>query len=427
MWILYRNCRLFDGTGAPVIEDACLVTQGEQILFAGPLAQLPKDLQGAQQTIDLGGRTVLPGLFNCHVHMALRFPFSAYCVDEYKTPAYRAMVIFRRAMEAMYCGVTTLRCVGEADDSDLAVRDAINKGMVMGSRILTAGPVIIAHGGHGAGGWGSVQCSGPAAFMEATRRELVKGVDLIKICITGGMVGEHEGAGDMQMTEEEIAAVTQVAHNASKIVAAHLGNDRAIQTAVRCGVDSVEHAYICSEETAQMMAQAGTWLVPTLAVSNACDYLEKHHNPAYHIEKIRAIGQKHKESIANCIKAGVPIAVGTDLLANDPLDGTNATVREVELLAESGMSNLAALHAATGASAKLCGVDSSLGLLKPGYLADFIAVEGRPDCTLSDLRNLELVVKGGSVVRCEIPGLALPAYAALPFGTPPAGASFIDW
>lgn len=424
---IYHNCRLFDGTGSAPIEHACLITDGCSIAYAGPQAQAPPELLAAGEKLDLQGRTLLPGLFNCHVHMALRFPFSAYLVDEYKTPAYRTMVVYRRAMEALWCGVTTLRAVGEADDTDLAVRDAIEKNMVMGSRIVSAGTILIAHGGHGAGGWGSRQCSGPAEFMKAARQELFKGVDLIKVCITGGMVGEHEGAADMQMTEEEIAAVTQVAHNAGKLVAAHLGHDIAIQAAVRNGVDSVEHAYICSPETAQCMAQAGTWLVPTLAVTNACDYLEEHHNPTYHINKIRAIGQRHKESISNCVRAGVKICVGTDLLASDPLDGTNATVREVELLTEAGMGNLEALAAATGSSAKLCGLADVTGTLRPGLAADFIAVRGAPDQNIQDLRNLEFVAKGGSVVRCQIPGLSLPGFSALPFGAPPEGASFIDW
>lgn len=426
MQTLYHNCRLIDGTGAPAVEQGYLLVEDGMIRSVGAIQDAP-DPSTVSQCVDLKGRTVLPGLFNCHVHMALRFPFSSYCVDEYKTPAYRAMVIYRRAMEALWCGVTTVRAVGEADDADLAVRDAIEKNMVMGSRIVSAGSILIAHGGHGAGGWGSVECSGPDEFRKAARLELFKGVDLLKVCITGGMVGEHEGAADVQMTEEEILAVTQSAHNAGKKVAAHLGHDTAILTAIRCGIDTVEHAYICSPDTAEEMAKAGTWLVPTLAVTNACDYLEKHHNPAYHIEKIRAIGQQHKKSIANCIRAGVPIGVGTDLLASDPLDGTNATVREVELLTEAGMDNLSALAAATGNSARLCGIEEKTGTLRPGLEADFIAVGGCPDQCIQDLRNLEFVCKGGSVVRCQIPGVSLPGFAPLPFGMAPEGASFIDW
>jgi imidazolonepropionase-like amidohydrolase len=421
----YYNCRLIDGTGAGAVEDAVLITDGSKIVYAGAKAGAPSP-QGAV-SIDLGGRTILPGLFNCHVHLALRFPFTPYYVDEYKTPGYRAMVMYRRAIESLFCGVTTIRCTGESDYSDVAVRDAINRNMVMGPRILTAGPIIIAHGGHGAGQWGSIECSGPYEFMRETRNVIVHGVDLIKICTTGGMVGEYEGANTMQMTEEEITAVTQVAAKYNKTVAGHIGNDEAIRAAIRCGVTSIEHGYLMNRETAEIMADSDAFLVPTLAVSAACDYLEKHNNPRYHIEKIRKIGKKHMQSAANAIAAGVRIAVGTDLLPSDPLDGTNATIREVELLTEAGMSPLAALHAATGNSAALCGVAEVTGTLEAGKEADLIAVSGMPDKNIRDLRNLDMVVRGGSLVRSSISGDTRPRFSPLPFGEVPSGASFINW
>ncbi len=423
--VRYHNCRLIDGTGCPAVEEAVLLTEGSKILFAGPREKAPP--AGKEQSVDMGGRTILPGLFNCHVHLALRFPFTPYFVDEYKTPGYRAMVMYRRAIEALYCGVTTLRCTGEADYADTAVRNAINAGMVMGPRILTAGPVLLAHGGHGAGQWGSVECSGPYEFMRETRRAINNGVDLIKICTTGGMVGEYEGANTVQMTEEETRAVTGVAAQYGKMVAGHIGNDEAIRTAVRCGVLSIEHGYLMGEETAHMMAEAGAYLVPTLAVSAACDYLEKHNNPRYHIEKIRAVGEKHRQSAAHAVKAGVKIAVGTDLLPSDPLDGTNATVREAELLTDAGLSNMQAICAATSVSAALCGVDAETGTLEAGKDADLIAVDGRPDETIQDLRRLEMVVKGGALALSRLPGDTRPRFSPLPFGKTPEGASFINW
>ena len=123
--IIYNNCRLLDGTGATAIENAVLIIDKTKIVYAGAAADAPH-MEPTCQIVNLKGKTVLPGLFNCHVHMALRFPFSSYCIDEYHTPSYRGMVIYRRAVEAMCCGVTTIRATGEADYADLAVRDAIN-------------------------------------------------------------------------------------------------------------------------------------------------------------------------------------------------------------------------------------------------------------------------------------------------------------
>lgn len=422
----YYNCRLFDGTGASVIEDAVVICEGRTIRYAGAAQTAPSPMAN-DYTVDLQGRTLLPGLFNCHVHLALRFPFTPYNVDEYKTPGYRAMVMYRRAIEALFCGVTTIRCTGESDYADTAVRDAINCNMLMGPRILTAGPILIAHGGHGAGQWGSIECSGPYEFMRETRNVIVHGVDLVKICTTGGMVGEYEGANTMQMTEEEILAVTQIAAKYNKVVAGHIGNDEAIRAAIRCGVGSIEHGYLMDAETARIMADSPAYLVPTLAVSASCEYLEKHNNPRYHIEKIRLIGAKHMQSAANAIAAGVRIAVGTDLLPSDPLDGTNATVREVELLVEAGMSPLSALKAATANSAALCGIDNTVGTLQAGKEADLIAVRGKPDENIHDLRNIDMVVSKGSLVRSAVAGDTRPAFSPLLFGAIPEGASFINW
>lgn len=423
--ICYRNCRLVDGTGRGAVKNAVLITQDSKILYAGSASGAPD--VSPRETIDMGGRTLLPGLFNCHAHLSLRFPFTPYCVDEYGTPGYRTMVMFRRAVEALYCGITTIRVTGEADYTDTALRDAIGRGMFMGPRIVTAGPIIIAHGGHGAEDWGTVECSGPYEFARETRKAISRGVDFIKICTTGGMVGGYEGAETVQMTEEETQAVVRVASEYGKTVAGHIGNDRAIRTAVRCGVKSIEHGYIMNEETARIMAEAGAYLVPTLAVSASCDYLEKHNNPRYHIEKIRSIGKRHMQSASYAIRSGVKIAVGTDLLPSDPLDGTNATVREVELLAEAGMSNLEAIRSATQISAQLCGVDAITGTLEAGKEADILAVDGKPDENIRDLRKISMVVKGGALVRSNMENDHRPRLSILEFGRIPEGASFVDW
>ena len=133
------------------------------------------------------------------------------------------------------------------------------------------------------------------------------------------------------------------------------------------------------------------------------------------------------QSAANAIKAGVKIAVGTDLLPSDPLDGTNATFREVELLVEAGMTNLEAIKAATQTSAEVCGVDNVTGTLVAGKEADIIAIDGKPDENISDLRNLAMVVKGGALVRSTVEGDDRPRFSPLAFGAVPEGASFINW
>ena len=210
-------------------------------------------------------------------------------------------------------------------------------------------------------------------------------------------------------------------------MAAHAGGDKPVQECVRLGVDCIEHGYVLSQATVELMAEAGTYLVPTLAVTHAFDYLEAHGSPAFQVEKAREAARFHKDSITRAIKAGVKIAVGTDLLPSDPLDGTNATVREVELLVEAGMTPLEAIKAATLNSAELCQVDHITGSLVAGKQADLIAVKGAPDREISDLRNLALVVKDGHIARSEVPGHETQPFGILPPGVPVEGGTFKVW
>ena len=179
------------------------------------------------------------------------------------------------------------------------------------------------------------------------RAEIAKGAQFVKIGLTGGAASAHEGMADKQMTDEEIEAVVDVAHSAGKRVAAHLGGDKPIQEFVKLGGDSVEHAYHMEEETAYLMKEKGTFLVPTLSVTNCHDYLVGHGSPEFQVRKLDETGEAHSLSIGNAIRAGVTICVGTDLLPSDPIAGTNATVREMELLVRAGLTPMQAIKAAT--------------------------------------------------------------------------------
>lgn len=427
--LFLQNCRLIDGTGSPAVESASVVIDlpSGQIIYAGkqgnPGAPLPKQ---NDQVINLEGHTVLPGLFNVHTHLGLKLPFTPYKLDPYTQP-YWALICYRRTVEALLCGATTLRCPGGPHGADIAVRNAIDKQMIWGPRLVVAGGILLAHGGHGHNSVGTIECSGVAQFREAARIQLREGADFTKICLTGGLGTPGEKFTDKQMTDDEVAAVVEVAHMSGKRVAAHAGGDKPVQECVRLGVDCIEHGYVLSQATVELMAEAGTYLVPTLAVTHAFDYLEAHGSPAFQVEKAREAARFHKDSITRAIKAGVKIAVGTDLLPSDPLDGTNATVREVELLVEAGMTPLEAIKAATLNSAELCQVDHITGSLVAGKQADLIAVKGAPDREISDLRNLALVVKDGHIARSEVPGHETQPFGILPPGIPVEGGTFKVW
>lgn len=186
-----------------------------------------------------------------------------------------------------------------------------------------------------------------------------------------------------------------------------------MRDAVRLGVDCIEHGYAFSGETAAMMAEAGTFLVPTLCVTQELDYLRRHGVQEWMLAKAQAAAEEHRASIERAVAHGVTLCCGTDLLPSDPVDGTVATIREVELLVACGLSPLAAIRAATLDAARLCGTDGDVGSLTAGKFADLIAVAGQSDRQIRDLREVRLVMKGGVVFRSDLPGVPDPGLRAL--------------
>lgn len=409
MQTFLTNGRLVDGAGAPAVEPATVVIADSSLAYCGPADQAPQPANG-DRVIDLQGKTLLPGLFNVHVHLALRLPFPERRIDPFDQ-GYRVMLVYRRALEAIYSGTTSIRTVGEAHFADIDVRNAINKGVLAGPRILSAGHAMIATGGHGHNSVGCIEADGVAGFRQAAREQLRRGADLLKICLTGGIGTPGEKPADKQMSDDEIAAVAEVAHAAHKRLASHTGGNKPVKDAVRLGVDCIEHGYQFDEEAAHMMAEAGTFLVPTLCVTQELDYMRRHGVQEWMLSKAKAAAAEHLASIRRAVAAGVTICTGTDLLPSDPVDGTVATIREVELLVEAGLSPLEALRAATLNSAILCGVDNVTGTLAAGKQADLLVVDGRPDQQIRDLRNIKLVMRGGAIFRNELAGLDAPGLA----------------
>jgi imidazolonepropionase-like amidohydrolase len=395
MSMFLANCRIVDGTGTPAVPRGVVVITGDRIDWCGPASDpsCPAP-QAGDTTVDLGGMTVMPGLFNVHVHLGLRLPFPERRADPF-TPGYRVMLNYRRALEV----------VGEPSFTDIDVREAITRGLLPGPRIRCAGQAMIATGGHGHNSVGTVEADGPDGFRRAAREQLRAGADLLKICLTGGIGTPREQPHQKQMTDAEVAAVVEVAHSAGTRVASHAGGDGAIADAVRLGVDCIEHGYSFSAQTAAAMAAAGTFLVPTLCVTQELDYMRRHGVQEWMLGKARAAADEHLASIRRAVRCGVTLCCGTDLLPSDPVDGTVATIREVELLVEAGLTPAEAIRAATVNSARLCGTDGEVGTVEAGKCADLLIVDGRPDQRIRDLREIRLVMKGGVVFRSQIAGI----------------------
>ena len=388
-------------TTRPALPDAALVIEDGRLAQIGPRAKVKWSPKA--QIMDLSGYTLLPGLWNAHVHLSLAHPFPEYKTDVEPVP-YLTARIYRRALEALQAGFTSLRLVGEPKHVDLQLKKAINRGLLPGPHLFGAGETVIPTGGHGHNSVGSREADGMDGFAQAARLQLRAGADLVKLCISGGLAGPHEGIADSQATVAEIAAAVDVTHRANKHVAVHASAPGPIRDALTAGVDCIEHAYILDEDTAVMMAARGAHLCPTLLVTNCGDYLERHGAPRWQLEKQKEAAVSHREAFRLALSHDVPMLAGTDLLPTDRVDDTWAGIREIELMVEYGMTPAAALAAATVNPARLCGAFEHTGSLEEGKYADLVALPKDPRDDIGALRHIELVMKGGRVIRSEVDG-----------------------
>jgi imidazolonepropionase-like amidohydrolase len=396
--LLLKSCSLVDVRSGDIAMNSAVRIDGERITSIAQDSDL-SPRERAETTVDLEGAYLLPGLINCHVHFGLVLPGAEGERLRGESEAALALRMAANASAALRAGVTTVRLVGERPYTDIALRESIARGETLGPRVLTAGPLLISVGGHGWEFPGSLEASGPEGFRRAVREQLKHGTDWIKISVSGGIAGEHEVITDAQMTPDEIRAASDTAHGRGCRVAAHAGPAAVIEMAVEQGVDCIEHGYFLTESATALMADRGVWLVPTVNVSRAVAFYEKIGAPAWMVEKAIAAGKLHWAGLQHAIASGVRIALGTDMMPHEPFDGTTVTVREIEFMAEAGLSFLGAIQAATLHAAELLGISADVGTIEPGKSADLIAIGGDPLSDMAALRDLRLVVSRGRVIR----------------------------
>ncbi len=399
--LLLSNCCVIGCDGSPPVVDAAVLIEDGRIAAVDkehnlePLIRDRPDLA----VRDLGGRWLMPGLMDMHVHLSLALPGPAQLAAQVETDMALTIRAYGNAREALHAGATFLRLVGDARSVDFELKRAINNGQLQGPRLFCAGRAVIITGGHGFASGSTVEADGADGFRQAVRAQLRGGADVIKLCITGGIAGEHEQIRDSQATYAEMEAACEAAHNAGRRITAHAGSSKAISEGIRAGLDCIEHGYFLDEPTVELMAKRGTYLVPTLSVSRAEDYMRRIGCPQWMIDKSLRAGEDHMRSFQLALAAGVKIAMGTDMLPADAYDGTLAIYREIEWMVEGGMAPDAALRAATLSAAELCEVETELGSVTVGKQADLIAMPDNPLDTVRALRGIDVVIKGGAFVR----------------------------
>ncbi|HLU75630.1 MAG TPA: amidohydrolase family protein [Nonomuraea sp.] len=403
--VVITGCTVADGRaaeGASPVEDAGILVQGDRIARVGARREIlaaAADLPDVT-LVDLGGAYVTPGLVNMHTHLSLSLPGSAGDRIMDMNPYELALYMADGARRTLECGVTTVRCVAEKDHADFALRRAIEAGRVPGPRIFTAGRALACTGGHGHAGSDTLECDGADGFRRGVRAQLKAGADLIKVMISGGIAGEHEAIDTPQLFADEMAAAIETAHAWGRKVTAHAGPAAVIAQAVELGLDCVEHGYQLTPEVAAQMAARGTALVPTLLVTRCKEFFDELGVPEWMQRRSLGAGPEHLESFAAAVEAGVEVLLGSDMPPFWPFEGTNATVRELEHMAEV-IGPARALYAATLGPARWLRAENELGTVEPGRYADLIAMDEDPLAGASAFRGVRWVMKGGRVVRTE--------------------------
>jgi imidazolonepropionase-like amidohydrolase len=376
--IVFRGGRLFDGGGAdPAPAD--IAVEGDRFVSVGT------GLDG-DRAVDASGLTILPGLFDCHIHATItRFdPWQAQ-----NTPFSLQFYEAERNLGAtLRSGITTVRDAGGAD---LGIKEAVESGLVAGPRVQVSLVMLSQTGGHG-GCWypsgvevplfvphpgrPSAIVDGPDEMRRKVRQLIEMGADVIKVATSGGVLSPRDDPRHAQFRPDELAVLVEVASAAGRFVMAHAQATDGIKNAVRAGIRSIEHGIYLDDEAIELMLANGTWLVPTLvAPQGVIDAAEAGAALTPEIvAKARSVVEIHREAFRRAVEAGVRIAMGTD--SGVTPHGQN--LRELALMVAGGMTPAAVLVATTKSAAELLGVDRDLGTVEPGKLADLVLVEGDP-------------------------------------------------
>jgi imidazolonepropionase-like amidohydrolase len=399
--------RLIDVRNRKVLEEVSVFIQGNKITEVrnGYAAAGAND-----KLIDLKKNTVMPGLMDMHVHMESETKKGAVADKFIMNPSDIAFESITYAQVTLMAGFTTVRDLG-GSGVNISLRNAINKGRVIGPRIYTAGKSIATTGGHAdptngyrkdlMGNPGPTEgvVNGPDEARQAVRQRYKDGSDLIKVTATAGVLSQAKDASGAQFTEEELKAIIQTAKDYGFTVAAHAHGAEGMKRAIRAGITSIEHGTYMDDEAIGLFKQYGTWYVPTITAGKATGDSAK--IPGYYSDivtpKALAVGPNIQATFTRAYKAGVKIAFGTD--AGVFAHGKNW--KEFGYMVEGGMPALETIRCATLNAAELLGISNMVGTIEKGMLADIVAVDGDPLKDIGVMGKMVFVMKDGVVYKAQ--------------------------
>jgi imidazolonepropionase-like amidohydrolase len=376
--VVHAGARVFDGSGAdPEVAD--LVVEDGRIVDVGP------GLDGDER-IDHAGATILPGLFDCHVHVAVS-TIDTFAIA-HRPFSYGFYEAARNLESTLRAGITSVRDAGGAD---LGMKRAVEDGLIVGPRLQISLSMLSQTGGHGDDwlpsgsrlsllpthpGVPDTVVDGPDQVRTKVRELVRMGADVIKVATSGGVLSPRDKPTHAHFRPAELEVLVEEATAAGVFVMAHAQATDGIKNAVRAGIRSIEHGIFLDDEAIDLMRERGTWLVPTLvAPTGVLEAADAGARIAPEmLDKARAVVETHRAAFRRAVEAGVRIAMGTDTGVTP--HGRN--LRELALMAEGGMAPRDVLVATTRSAAELLGVADERGTLEPGKLADFVVVDGDP-------------------------------------------------
>jgi imidazolonepropionase-like amidohydrolase len=394
-----RAGKLFDPKSGRMLEHEIILIQGDHILAVGSDLSIPKDAQ----IVDLSGATVMPGFIDVHTHLNMNAGTGGAQGLTNSVPR-TALIGAKNARITLMAGFTAVRNLGAEGFADVALRDAINDGDVIGPRMQVSGPMISITGGHGDNSilpseyhaTGDGVADGPDEIRHRVRENIKYGADVIKFAASGGTMSKGDNPLLEAYSPEEMQVLVSEAHRQGRKVATHAHSAVSIKDAVRAGVDSVEHGIFLDDEGIALMKEHGTYLVPTsFPLFWYLDNMASMHLPKYTEDKIKIILPVAQVSMARAFKSGVKVALGTD--AGVYPHGLNGG--EFWTMVKLGLTPVQALQAGTINAADLMGWKDQIGTIEAGKFADIVAVQGDPLADITILQHVDFVMKGGVIYK----------------------------
>lgn len=414
------NARLIDGTGAAPVDGAALLIENDTLVHTGRLARGDGPSADAAVTIDLAGRTVIPGLIEAHIHLSYNNVKAIADLDLNCPPEYSTLVSAKNAELALHCGYTAARSAGSVHAVDVALKRAINEGLFPGPRLLAAGRDICATGGMA--DWNpsylklgmeglALIADGPEQIRAAVRRVIKDGADVVKCYVGGDALLPHTPIGDCTYTLEEVRALVDEAHMRGRLVSAHVRGEQSSEVAARAGVDSIEHATYANDETLKLIRHQDLTLVPGLRYL----YSILENGPRFGITEeiigpsgLRDEIKQAADTYRRARDLGIRMCPGGDFGFAWCPHGEYA--KDIQVFVDViGFTPLEAITCATRSAAELMRMQDRIGTLTPGKLADLVVVDGDPlrDIAVLQDRTRLSVMKGGAWVTRRFDAAAL--------------------